>query len=78
MKSSLKIRLLRHLTHLDQHQMADKLNISVADYSQIETGLVKPGDAVFENLIAIFDFGIEQFNSWPDDKANDRVKGYLV
>ncbi len=78
MKLNLKLRLLRHLTGLDQQQIAEKLNIGVADYSKIETDLLKPGDAVFENMIALFRLGREQFNAWPYDKSEDRVKGYLA
>ena len=35
MKPNLKIRLLRHLKGLDQQQMPEKLNISIADYSKM-------------------------------------------
>ena len=78
MKLDLKIRLLRHFTGLDQQQIAAKLHISVADYSKIETGLLKANDAVFENMLAIFNLGREQFSSWPDDKSKDLVKAYLA
>lgn len=78
MKLNLKIRLLRHLTGLDQQQIAAKLHISVADYSNIETGLIKANDAIFENMLAIFNLGRERFNSWPDDKSKELVKAYLA
>lgn len=54
MKLSLKIRLLRHSAGLDQHQAAEKLQISVADYSKIETGLVKADDSIFDRLVMLF------------------------
>ena len=78
MKLNLKIRLLRHLTGLDQQQIAAKLHISLADYSKIETGLIKANDAIFENMLAIFNLGREQFNLWPDEESKDLIKAYLA
>lgn len=54
MKLGLKIRLLRHSVKLDQHQAAEKLQISVAEYSRIETGLDKAEDALFDRLVVLF------------------------
>lgn len=54
MKLGLKIRLLRHSAKLDQHQAAQKMQISVAEYSRIETGLGKAEDALFDRLVVLF------------------------
>lgn len=54
MKLGLKIRLLRHSAKLDQHQAAQKMQISVAEYSRIETGLDKAEDALFDRLVVLF------------------------
>lgn len=54
MKLGLKIRLLRHSAKLDQHQAAAKMQISVAEYSRIETGLVKSDDTIFDRLVVLF------------------------
>lgn len=78
MKLSLKIRTLRHLTGLDQQQAAEKLQISVADYSKIETGLLKADDMLFEAIIALFHLNCEQFSSWPDEKSKERIRSYLA
>jgi len=45
---------LRHCAALDQHQVAEKLQISIAGYSKIETGRVKSEEAIFEELILLF------------------------
>ncbi len=74
MKLNLKIRLLRHLKGLGQQQMAEKLNISIADYSKIEAGRFEAYDVVFEKMIALFDLGREQFSVWSDDISNNQVK----
>ena len=78
MKLNLKIRLLRHFTGLDQQQIAAKLHISVANYSKIETGLVKADDTILENMLAIFNLGEEQYSLWPDDKSKDLIKAYMA
>lgn len=54
MKLSLQIRLLRHSAKLDQHEAAAKLQISVAQYSRIETGLDKSEEEIIERLTALF------------------------
>lgn len=78
MKLNLKIRLLRHFTGLDQQQTAAKLQISVADYSRIENGLLKADDIVLENMLVLFNLGREQFNSWPSGEPQDLVNAYLA
>ena len=78
MKLNLKFRLLRHFTGLDQQQIAAKLHISVADYSKIETGLLKANDAIFKNMLALFNLDREQFSSLPDEKSTDLIKAYLA
>ena len=54
MKTSLKLRLLRHNIAQDQHQMAEKLNITVQEYSRIETGLDKLNPNISAQLTSIF------------------------
>ena len=65
MKQSFKLRLLRHSAGLDQHQAAEKLNISVEDFSRIETGLAIPDGPDFENLLALFGLERRQFEARP-------------
>lgn len=78
MKLSLKIRLLRHRTGLDQQQVAEKLRISVGDYSKIETGALKADDAVFQSMVTLFNLDKEHFSSWPDEKAKNLIEAYLT
>lgn len=78
MKLGLKIRTLRHRAGLDQQQAAGKLQISIADYSRIETGLLKADDTLFEAMLALFSIEKEQFNGWPDDKSQDWLNRYLA
>ena len=63
MKTSLKIRLLRHSIFHDQHQMAEKLNISVAEYSRIETGLDKLSPNIAAQLAGIFGQSVENMGN---------------
>ncbi|RYE16309.1 MAG: XRE family transcriptional regulator [Sphingobacteriaceae bacterium] len=53
-KTGLKIRILRHSAGLDQHQAAEKMEISVAEYSRIETGLTVADDGLFDRLVVLF------------------------
>lgn len=78
MKLSLKIRLLRHRTGLDQQQVAENLRISIEDYSKIETGALKADDAVFESMVTLFNLDKEHFSLWPDEKAKGLIEAYLT
>ena len=78
MKINLKIRLLRHFTGLDQQQIAAKLHISVANYSRIETGLMKADDAILKSMLSVFALDPKQFSSWPNLESEDMVKNYLA
>ena len=69
---------MRHLTGFDQQQISEKLNISIADYSKIETGALKADDAVFKNMIALFNIDREHFNACPDKNARDLTEAYFV
>ncbi len=54
MKIGHKIRILRHSAGLDQHQAAEKMEISVPEYSRIETGLTVADDSLFDRLVILF------------------------
>lgn len=54
MKLALRIRKLRHSAGKDQHQAAALLQISVAEYSRIETGLTVADDSLFDRLVILF------------------------
>ena len=51
MKSLKDFRARENLT---QHQIADKLNISLSYYIKVEQGLVKPGRGFIEKFIRAF------------------------
>lgn len=46
--------------------MTEKMNISVAEYSRIETGLEKPEKNILSQLASIFGLSTEEF-------LNDRI-----
>lgn len=64
MKIGLKLRLIRHKAQLDQCQLATKLSLSVAEYSEIENGLCELKTPVLEQLFEVFGLTEEQFFYW--------------
>ena len=61
MKPTLIIRMLRHAIGQDQHQMAEKMNITVQEYSRIETGRDKLNPDLAAQLAGIFGQSVEDF-----------------
>lgn len=39
---------------------------------------LEANDAIFENMLAIFNLNREQFSSWPDEKSKDLIKAYMA